>query len=791
MRLIVDFVVLILNLLIKIGDATLWAINLPLKLLFLLKSKALVKYQKIFFKKTVRRQQLSRRIKFGKEAVVYAKSKKNLNLPKFSFPKIGVHSLPKISIPPIRLSFPKIKLPVFLPKKTAGKKIRLKKQKAPVVIYQKPHLMRIRFKYFFFGALFCFIFIFLPLLAVIFLDDLPNPKQLSLREIAQTTKIYDRNGVLLYQIYANENRTLVPLSSVPQNLINATIAIEDKDFYKNPGFDINGIIRAAIADLSGKPIQGGSTITQQLIKSTLLTPEVSIQRKIKEIVLAVWAERIYTKNQILEMYFNQVPYGGTAWGVEAAAETYFGENVKDLDLAQSAFLAGMPQEPTVYSPYGENPDLWKQRQTQVLEAMYQQGYITAEQKNQALEEKLVFLPPAVPIHAPHFVMYVKNLLIQQYGLAAVEKGGLNVVTSLDLNIQDKAQNIVTNEVDADEYLNLTNGAALVTDPANGDILAMVGSKDYNDPDGGNVNVTMALRQPGSSIKVATYATALSNGFTAATIINDSPTTFPGIPPYTPVNYDGAFHGNVPLRIAFANSFNIPAVKTLQKVGIAKMVDMAKKMGITTWGNPSQYGLSLTLGAADVKMTDMATVYGTLANEGKRVDLNPILKVTDYQGDVLYQKGEPQGDQVLDPGVAYIISSILSDNNARAWEFGLNSPLNIPGQTVAVKTGTTDNKRDNWTIGYTPSYVVAVWVGNNDNSPMSQTLASGITGAAPIWNKIMSMLLGNVSNPTFPVPSDIVTKICYGKPEVFIKGTENSVNCNYIATPSATPKIVVH
>lgn len=676
----------------------------------------------------------------------------------------------------------------FRPKKK--EKISKKKEvkESLVTFYPPPKQARLKLKYFVLGLLFCFVFIVLPFSAYVFLNSLPNPRELSQREIPQTTKIYDRNGTLLYQIYANENRTLIPLGLIPKNLINATIAIEDKDFYKNPGFDINGIVRAAIADLTGKPIQGGSTITQQLIKSTLLTSEVSISRKIKEIVLAFWAEKIYSKNEILEMYFNQVPYGGTAWGIETASETYFGKNVKDLDLAQSAFLAGMPQAPTTYSPYGDHPNLWKQRQKEVLSKMLELKYVNQDQEAQALNEELTFQTPQTPIYAPHFVMYVKDYLVQKFGLPLVEKGGLVVTTSLDLNLQNKAQDIVSQEVNNDAYLNLTNGAALVTNPINGDVLAMVGSKNYNDPNGGNVNLTTALRQPGSSIKVITYSAALGDGFTAATILDDSPITYliPGSQPYSPVNYDGAFHGKVPLRIAFANSFNIPAVKTLQKIGISNMISLAKKMGITTWGDPSQYGLSITLGAAETKMTDMATVYGTIANLGKRVNLDPLLKVTNHNSEILYQKQEELPNQVIDSGVAYIISNILADNGSRSLEFGANSPLNIPGRTVSVKTGTSDNKRDNWTIGFTPQYLVAVWVGNNDNSPMSQSLASGITGAAPIWNKIMTSLLpSNASNITEKMPEDVILKKCQGRNEYFIKGTENITNCNLIATPSAS------
>jgi len=686
------------------------------------------------------------------------------------------------------LSFKSFKRNVNKKKKVLKKtKIEKEIERNQITIYPVPRYLKLKFKFFLFGFVVCFLFVLIPVYIYFFLNSLPNPKQLSERAIPQTTKIYDRHGKLLYQIYANENRTLVPLSTLPRDLIDATIAIEDKDFYKNPGFDINAITRAALADLSGKPIQGGSTITQQLIKSTLLTPEITIERKIKEIVLAFWAEKIYSKNQILEMYFNQVPYGGTAWGVESAAETYFGKNVKNLDLAQSAFLAGMPQAPSDYSPYGQNPNLWRKRQLEVLKKMYDLRYITKEEKEQAEAEELTFESPQTPIYAPHFVMYVKDLLIKKYGLNLVEKGGLNVITSLDLNTQNAAEDIVKEEVDNDINLNITNGAALITNPKNGDILAMVGSKDYDEPSFGAVNLTTALRQPGSSIKPITYAAALANGYTAASILEDTPITFttPGGPSYSPVNYDGSFHGRVPLRIALANSLNIPAVKLLNKLGVPTLVNLAKKMGITTWKDPQNYGLSLTLGAAEVKMTDMATAYGTIANLGKKVEINPLLKVSDYSGNVLFQKNNNAGENVLDESVAYILSNILADNKARSMEFGTNSPLNIPGRVVSVKTGTTDNKRDNWTIGFTPSYLVAVWVGNNDNTPMSQNLASGITGAAPIWNKLMTNLLANQNNVPPKAPANIVTKNCFGGIEYFIKGTEGS--CISSATPSASFK----
>lgn len=664
-----------------------------------------------------------------------------------------------------------------------------RRKKKPIrvkIIFPLP--FGVKLKYFIIGALFPLIFIFIPLLILIFLQNLPTPQDLNYRYVPQTTKIYDKNSVLLYQIYAMQNRTVVPLSEIPKSLQEATIAIEDKDFYKHPGFDISAIIRSIVENLSGKDLQGGSTITQQLVKSALLTPEASITRKIKEVILAFWTERVYSKNQILEMYFNQVPYGGTAWGVEAASEIYFGKRVKNLSLAQSAFLAGMPRAPTVYSPFGTQPTLWKKRQKEVLRRMVELNYITKKEALEAEEEKFIFQTPQIPIYAPHFVMYVKDILVKKYGLAMVEKGGLTVITSLDLKTQELGQKIVSDEVQNNMYLNLTNGAVLITNPKNGDILTMVGSKDYEDPNGGNVNVATSLRQPGSSIKIITYGAALSRGFTAATILDDSPVTFtsPGAPSYSPVNYDGKFHGKVSLRLAFANSFNVPAVKTLNQIGVSTIVDLGKKMGIRSWGNPNQYGLSITLGGADVTMLDLTTAYGVLANGGIRVDLNPIRKITDSRGNVLEEKRNVFGKQVIDEGVAFIISDILSDNSARAWEFGTNSPLNIPGLTVSVKTGTSDNKRDNWTVGYTTSYVVAVWVGNNDNSPMSPVLASGITGAAPIWNKIMSNLLEGTPEQKREMPSDVVRKDCLGRKEYFIKGTENSINCTPLPTWTPTP-----
>lgn len=646
------------------------------------------------------------------------------------------------------------------------------------------------------GAAATIVFIVAPFLSYQWLKALPNPHLLSRRDLAVTTKIFDRNGALLYEIYADQNRTPFILTAIPDDVKNATIAIEDRDFYRHQGISVTGIIRALREIILHKQIQGGSTITQQLIKSALLTPEVTIARKAKEIILAFWAEQLYTKNQILEMYLNQVPYGGTAWGVEAASQTYFGKSVHDLTLAESALLAGLPAAPTQYSPFGSHPEKARERQKEVLRRMEEDRYITHEESQTALAENIKFTQLRTAIKAPHFVMYVKNLLEQRYGMRLVEQGGLQVVTSLDMNIQEKAEEIVQNQIQSLTRLQVGNGAALVTNPKTGEILAMVGSKNYFDVAAqGNVNVTTSLRQPGSSIKVVNYAAALENGFTPATILDDSPIAYntPGSPTYTPVNYDGRFHGPVALRYALGNSYNIPAVKVLSKIGVKTMIDKGRIMGITSWEDEGRFGLSLTLGGGDVTMLDMAKVFGTLANMGKRVNLTPILKVTDYTGRVIQYHKPTEGVTAVKPEVAWILSNILSDNIARTSSFGPNSSLVIPGKTVSVKTGTSNDKRDNWTIGYTPSILTVVWVGNNDNSPMNSYLTSGVTGAAPIWHDIMTELLKNIPNEVTPKPDTVVSVPCYfGRPEYFILGTEpKSGRCASIPSATLSATIAPH
>ena len=638
-----------------------------------------------------------------------------------------------------------------------------------------------------------FILLFSVPFYLLILHGLPSPHDLINRQPALTTKIRARDGQILFKIYKDQNRTLLPLSDIPEYLNQATIAIEDKDFYRHGGFSYRGIFRAITRNLFDHKLQGGSTITQQLVKNALLTPEKTFTRKIKEVILAIGVELTYSKDDILKMYFNEVGYGGTAYGIEEAAQMYFGTSARDVTLAQAALLAGLPAAPTTFSPFGTHPELAVIRQHEVFRRLVEDGYITSAQAEAASAEKLEFAPQTITIKAPHFVMYVKDLLVQTYGETTVNQGGLDVTTSLDLNLQDQVQTIVSQEIDKLNRLHITNGAALVTHPSTGEILSMVGSQNYFDfAHDGQVNVTLSLRQPGSSIKPVNYAVALSNGFTPATIIDDSPITYqiPGQKPYTPKNYDSKFHGPVTLRTALASSYNIPAVKTLSTFGVSSMIELGQSLGITTWNDPSRFGLSLTLGGGEVTMIDMAVVYGTLANQGLRVDLHPVLKVTDWRGKVLQaltcsSPCDPQ--PVLNPQVAYQLTDILSDNVARAPAFGARSVLAIPGHQAAVKTGTTQNLRDNWTIGYTPNHLTLVWVGNNDNTPMSY-VASGITGASPIWRNVMDFLLQGQPPQTFSPPANLIrVKVCTltsqlacqgcpAKDEYFLPGTEPKVAC---------------
>lgn len=617
---------------------------------------------------------------------------------------------------------------------------------------------------------------------LVVLKGLPSPSQLTTRDQEISTKIYDRNNVLLYTIYKNQNRTPISISEVPPQVILATLAAEDAEFYSHPGFSVRGITRALFKNLKEGKLQGGSTITQQLVKNALLSPEKTVVRKIKELVLAVEVEITYSKEEILEMYLNEVSYGGTAYGIAEAARIYFDKSVKDLTPAEAALLAGLPKSPTRFSPFGSDPEAAITRQQEVIDLMAQNKFITKEQSEEIKNEKFEFSSKATDIKAPHFVMYVKQELVNMYGDDMVEKGGLNVVTTLDYTIQSAAEEIVAQEVDKLARLSVGNGAAIVSDPKSGEILAMVGSKNYFDTiSDGNVNVTIRPRLPGSSIKAVNYAYALSHGYTAGQIIADTPVSFslPGQPPYIPKNYDGGFRGYIPIRNALAESRNIPAVKILASYGVGKMIEQGQKMGITTWGSPERFGLSLTLGGGEVKLIDLTKVYETLANYGKRSPVQTIIKVTDYKGRTLFDGKKKEPEQVLDPRVAFILTDILKDNSARAGAFGTSSLLNIAGhKEVAVKTGTSNNLKDNLAVGYTRDFVVAVWVGNNDNTPMAR-IASGITGATPIWNKIMSHLLKDKGEGSWEVPSGLVQKAnCYGRPEWFLAENQK-LDCNLL------------
>jgi len=601
--------------------------------------------------------------------------------------------------------------------------------------------------------------------------DLPSPTKLHQADaFSASTRIFDRNDKLLFEIYTERNRTPVILKELPDYIKQAHLAIEDKNFYHHHGFASEGLLRASINTLFRKKLQGGSTITQQLVKTALLTPERTLQRKIREAILTILTELIYSKDQILEMYLNHVPYGGTAWGIEAAAQTYFGKSAKTLTLGEAALLAGLPAAPTRYSPFGANPELATERQGLVLSRMVEDGYINQEEADKAKKETLKFVPPKIDIKAPHFVLWVKELLVEKYGEQLVEKGGLRVTTTLDLNLQEYAQATVAAEIESLDKLRVGNGASLVTNPRTGEILAMVGSRNYFDTEhDGNVNVTLQPRQPGSSIKPINYATAFETGkLTPASTLLDIPTCFtvPGQPPYCPRNYDNTFHGPVQVRFALGNSYNIPAVKALAVNSVENMVATASAMGITGWKDPKLYGLSLTLGGGEVRMIDMAVAFGVFANAGVKVPLHAILKVEDQRGNLM-EKYDPDATEnvvktlsqkqssesldnnqqlqitrVLSREVAYLISHILLDNNARSGAFGPSSQLVIPNKVVSVKTGTTNDLRDNWTIGFTPTRIVAVWVGNNDNTPMHPYLVSGVTGAAPIWHKLMVKVLEN-------------------------------------------------
>jgi len=599
--------------------------------------------------------------------------------------------------------------------------------------------------------------------------ELPDFKSFNERVVQNSTKIYDRTGtIVLYNVNQNIKRTVISSEEMGINIKNATVAIEDSEFYQHNGIRLSSIFRATIwAKLTGKSVQGGSTITQQLIKNTLLTPERSITRKIKEWILAIKMEKVMDKETILALYLNENPYGGSIYGIEEASKSFFGKNPVDLTLAESAYLAAIPNAPTYYSPYGKNKDKLEERKNLVLKRELELKFITQADYDKALLEKITFLPEQ-PVHiaAPHFVFFIKDYLEKKYGEGALDNGGLKVITTIDYDLQKKVEGIALAQAKINEKeWDGKNTAVVVIDPKTGQILSMVGSRDYFDKSiDGNFNVATASRQPGSSFKPIVYTLALQKGYTENTTLFDvktefnascSPTGYP-LPGhetatcYTPDDASSTFHGPMTLKYALAQSINIIAIKLLYLVGINDTIKLAHDLGISTLNDPTRYGLSLVIGGGETTLLDMTSVYSVFANEGVRNPYTGILSIEDNTGNVL-EKFEDKSYKVIEPNVTRSLSDMLSDNEARTPAFGANSALVVPDREVAVKTGTTNNNKDAWTIGYTPSMTVGVWVGNNDNTPMKK---GGAALAGPIWNSVMVEALKNIPVESFNKPDPI-------------------------------------
>jgi len=597
---------------------------------------------------------------------------------------------------------------------------------------------------------------------------IPDFQSFENRKIINSTKIYDRTGkILLYDIHQDIKKTDISFDKMNVNIKNATVAIEDSEFYNHNGIRITSIIRAVLSNLFNSigKTQGGSTITQQLVKNTLLTQDKTITRKIKEWVLAIKIDKLMPKEKILEFYLNENPYGGNIYGIEEASKTYFNKNAQDLTLAEAAYLASIPQSPTLLSPYGKNKDKLDARKNLVLEKMLDLNFISQEEYNTAFNEKVTFIPQStVGIKAPHFIFFIKDYLEQKYGNEVVEQGGLSVITTLNYDLQTKGEEIVKEGALKNEKdWNGKNAGLVAIDPKTGQILTMIGSRDYFDKNiDGNYNIATALRQPGSSFKPFIYATAFNKGFSPETVLFDLPTefqttcnaygtAFPGHNQnecYMPEDYDGKTVGPINLRSALAESRNIPAVKLFYLSGLKDSLKTAEDMGISTLTDISRYGLTLVIGGGEVSLLDMTSAYGVFANNGIRNQYTGILKIEDINGKIL-EEYTYNPKEVLPKNTTLIISDILSDNIARAPTFGLSSPLFIPGKNIAVKTGTTNNNKDAWTIGYTPSMVVGVWAGNNDNIAMKK---GGSAVAGPIWNKFITEALKTLPNEKFEKPN---------------------------------------
>ncbi|OGL74060.1 hypothetical protein A3D73_01970 [Candidatus Uhrbacteria bacterium RIFCSPHIGHO2_02_FULL_60_44] len=631
--------------------------------------------------------------------------------------------------------------------------------------------------------------------------DLPNPNTLLTRDVAQSTKIYDRTGeTLLYEIHGAEKRTLVKIEDVPDVVKWATIAVEDKDFYKHHGIYWRGLVRAFLVNtLQGRRIGGTSTLTQQFVKNAILTNERTITRKLKEVLLSLQIERKYTKDQILQLYLNEIPYGSTLYGIEAASRGYFGKSSKDLTLDESALLVALPQAPDFYNPYGlgsrgDNRVSLVRRQKLILDLMTEQGYVAKDAAEEA--KKVETLKKLIPkrigdIRAPHFVMWVRSQLVDTYGQKLVETGGLKVVTTLDWRLQQEAEKAVVKGVESrGEQYKFTNAALVAIGPRDGQVLAMVGSKDFFDEEhDGQVNVAVRPRQPGSSFKPIVYAAGFMKGYLPETTLWDVNTTFKTeIKNYSPFDYDQKERGPVSIRMALQGSLNIPAVKMLYLVGVGRVLDLAEQMGYTTFGDRSRFGLSLVLGGGEVKLLEHTAAYGAFATEGVLQPTVGILNVKDAQGKTLEEWRLGEGKRVLEPQITRLVSNVLSDNAARAFIFGGGNALTLPDRSVAAKTGTTNNFHDAWTMGYTPSLVAGVWVGNMDNAEMKRG-ADGSVIAAPIWQQFMKAATKDSPKESFtlPAPADTTKSVLLGR--AFEKKVKIDKITGKLATEFTPPDLV--
>lgn len=614
--------------------------------------------------------------------------------------------------------------------------------------------------------------------------DIPDLSAFEERRVLQSTKIYDRTGeVILYDLGQDVRRTIVPFNEISHYLKNATIAIEDDEFYNHHGIRPQAILRAGLANFSQGDLlggQGGSTITQQVIKNSVLQSEKTLTRKIKEAILAIKIERVLSKDDILSIYLNESPYGGTIYGVEEAAQAFFAKKASEVTLGEAAYLAALPQAPTYLSPYGSHRDALDARQKLVLERMKINGFITEEEYNEAVATTTEFQPQAVTgIRAPHFVMFIREQLVEKFGEEALTARGLRVITTLDWDLQKEAERIVAEKgaINVDRF-KADNAGLVATDPKTGDLLVMVGSRDYFSTEiDGNFNITTAERQPGSAIKPFVYASAFSKGYLPNTIVYDVRTQFStNCPPdstssespcYSPNNYNNKFLGPINLRNALAQSLNIPAVKVLYLAGVRDTLKLAADMGLTTLNDPERYGLTLVLGGGEVKLVDMTYAYGVFGNEGVKAKPRSILRIEDNRGAIV-EETQIESSRVIDRNVTLMISDVLSDNVARTPLWGANSLVNFPGKAVASKTGSTNNLRDAWLMGYSPSIAVGTWVGNNDNKPMGGGLSGLIV--TPMWREFMDIALKKL---------DPENKDTFAQPEINLTGVKPIIAGQYV------------